>query len=158
MTFVLSKLSLSRLEGVDPGLVAVVKLAITLTTQDFMVVQGKRTKVEMWANYGKGRTVDECTAKGVPAIYAKPNEAKVTWLNDPLKSNHRVMPDGFGRAVDLGTFPYGSDPVKYKAIWAAMTEAAKRLNVKIRSGIDWNSDGKPLGPGEQDLGHHELVS
>jgi peptidoglycan L-alanyl-D-glutamate endopeptidase CwlK len=38
--FVLSKLSLGRLNGVDANLVKVVKRAIEITPQDFMVVEG----------------------------------------------------------------------------------------------------------------------
>lgn len=157
MTYALGSKSLAKLEGVHPDLVRVVKRAIQITDQDFMVVQGKRTKVEMWANYGKGRTAAQCVAKGVPAIYAKPGEAKVTWLRDPLMSNHRVMPDGWGHGVDLGTFPYGGSNAQYKLIWKAMKKAMELEKVKLRAGIDWDSDNVPLEAGESDLGHYELV-
>jgi len=157
MTYSLGQRSLAELHGVHPDLVRVIKRAIALTTQDFMVVQGTRTKEEMWANYGKGRTRAECGAKGVPVKYAMPGEAKVTWLNDPLMSNHRVMDDGFGHAVDLGTFPYGGDAKQYRAIWLAMSAAAKAEDVKIRAGIDWDGDGVLMEKGESDLGHYELV-
>ena len=43
MSFKLSRRSLDRLEGIDDGLQAVVKMAITLTKTDFGVVQGMRT-------------------------------------------------------------------------------------------------------------------
>ena len=55
--FVLSKLSLGRLNGVDANLVKVVQRAIEITPQDFMVVEGVRTKEQCYINYGKGRTV-----------------------------------------------------------------------------------------------------
>ena len=42
MAYKLSKRSLSRLEGVDPKLVAVVKRAIELTRVDFGVTEGLR--------------------------------------------------------------------------------------------------------------------
>ena len=42
--FVLSRLSLSRLEGVHPDLVKVVKRAIEITEVDFRVSEGLRTK------------------------------------------------------------------------------------------------------------------
>ena len=45
----LSDRSLSKLEGVHPELVDVVKLAITLTKVDFGVTFGKRTKEEQEA-------------------------------------------------------------------------------------------------------------
>lgn len=157
MIYSLSARSLKALEGVHPDLVRVVKTAIKLSTQDFSVVQGTRTKEQMWENYGKGRTASQCAAKGVPTLYAKPSAAKVTWLNDPLMSNHRVMTDGFGHAVDLGSYPYGSDPKAYRAIWVAMSAAAKAESVKIRAGIDWDSDKILMEKGETDLGHYEWI-
>ena len=72
----LSNRSLERLNGVHPDLVAVVKLAITLTAVDFMVVEGLRD-LETQKRYvaeGKSQT---------------------------LKSKHLRQPDGFGHAVDL---------------------------------------------------------
>ena len=148
MAYSLSVRSLKALEGVEPGLVKVVKAAIKKTTQDFLVVQGCRTKEEMWANYGKGRTVAQLAAKGVPAIYAKPKEGKVTWLNDPLKSNHRVHPDGFGHAVDLVPYPVDwNDLAKFKAISVAMKAAAKELSVAMSWGGDWS--------GTKDYPHYE---
>lgn len=157
MTYSLGQRSLAELVGVHPDLVRAIKRAITITEQDFMVVQGTRTKEEMWANYGKGRTVAQCTAKGVPAKYAKPAENKVTWLNNPLLSNHRIMPDGFGHGVDLGTFPYGGSIAQYKLIWQAMKKAMAIEGVKLRAGIDWDGDNIPLEAGESDLGHYELI-
>lgn len=157
MAYSLSARSLAALEGVHPDLVAVIEDAIKTTTQDFMVVQGCRTKEQMWANYGKGRTAAQCAAKGVPVKYALPSANKVTWLRDPLMSNHRIMPDGFGHAVDLGSYPYGSDPKKYRAIWLAVMAAAERRRVKVRAGIDWDADGNIMEKGETDLGHFELV-
>ncbi|MDA1255972.1 MAG: M15 family peptidase, partial [Proteobacteria bacterium] len=80
--YILSKLSLSRLVGLNVNLEAVVKRAIEITEQDFMVVEGVRSKEQCYINYGKGRTAAQCTAKGVPAKYAQPKLAKVTWLNN----------------------------------------------------------------------------
>jgi len=159
MAYSLGLRSLAELEGVHPVLVRVVKRAIILTPQDFMVVQGCRTKEEMWANWGKGRTKAQCAAKSVPIKYAMPGEAKVTWLNDPLMSNHRVMPDGWGHAVDLGVYPYrqNEDPEKYRALWKAMSAAAAAEGAKVRAGIDWDADGILMEKGESDLGHYELV-
>lgn len=157
MPFSLGQRSLAELQGVHPDLVRVIKRAITITAQDFMVVQGTRTKEEMWVNYGKGRTKAQCEAKGVPAKYAMPGEAKVTWLKDPLMSNHRIMPDGFGHGVDLGTFPYGGDAKQYRLIWDAMKKAMAIEGVKLRAGIDWDGDNVPMEKGESDLGHYELV-
>ena len=54
MAFKLSKKSLARLEGVDPQLVTVVKLAIHKTKVDFGVICGMRTIEEQRALVEKG--------------------------------------------------------------------------------------------------------
>ncbi len=150
--FVLSKLSLSRLKDVEPNLVAVVKRAIEITSQDFLVVEGIRSKEQCYVNYGKGRTTTQCTAKGVPAKYAAPNLPKVTWLNNPLSSKHVT-----GRAVDLVPYPVDwNDLDKFDQVAKAMFAAAKELGVSIRWGADWDSDGKYREKGEYDSPHFEL--
>ncbi len=56
MSITLGPRSLSRLAGVHPDLVRVVKRGASMAhpAEDFTVIQGVRTKQEMWANYGKG--------------------------------------------------------------------------------------------------------
>ena len=54
--FSLSKRSLSKLEGVHPELVNVVKLAITLTKVDFGVTYGVRTRAEQQELVKAGRS------------------------------------------------------------------------------------------------------
>lgn len=150
--FVLSKLSLGRLEGVNPELVKVVKRAIEITQQDFLVVEGVRSKEQCYINYGKGRTWEQCTAKGVPAKYAQPKLAKVTWLNNPLSSKHIT-----GRAVDLVPYPVDwNDLSKFDQVAKAMFAAAKELGVSIRWGADWDNDGNYREKGEYDSPHFEL--
>lgn len=150
--FVLSKLSLGRLNGVDANLVKVVQRAIEITPQDFMVVEGVRTKEQCYINYGKGRTVAQCTAKGVPAQYAQPKLAKVTWLNNPLSSKHVT-----GKAVDLVPYPVDwNDLTKFDQVAKAMFAAAEELGVSIRWGADWDNDGNYREKGEYDSPHFEL--
>ena len=84
MAFNLSQKSLDRMNGVDERLQRVVKLAIQLSKQDFMVLEGVRSREQCMVNYGKGRTVAQCTAKWIPAKYAQPKLNKVTWLNNPF--------------------------------------------------------------------------
>lgn len=152
MGFNLSQKSLDRMNGVDERLQRVVKRAIQLTKQDFMVLEGVRTKQQCMINYGKGRTIAECVAKGVPAQYANPNAAKVTWLNDPFASKHVS-----GKAVDLVPYPVDwNDLKKFDAIAQAMLQAAKELGVPVRWGADWNSNGKPRERGESDSPHFEI--
>ncbi|MGE4314574.1 M15 family metallopeptidase [Acinetobacter sp.] len=150
--FVLSKLSLGRLEGVNTDLVKIVKRAIAITQQDFMVVEGVRSKEQCYINYGKGRTAAQCIAKGVPAKYAQPKLAKVTWLTNPLSSKHVT-----GKAVDLVPYPVDWDDVsKFDQIAKAMFAAAKELGVSIRWGADWDNDGNYREKGEYDSPHFEL--
>lgn len=131
--FKLSQRSLNSLKGVDPNLVKVVKRAIEITEQDFIVIEGLRTREQMMINYGKGRTVAQLAVHGIPASYAKPKESKVTWLNNPFASNHAK-----GKAVDIVPAPVDWEDInKFKKINEAMQEASKELGVKLSYGGDW---------------------
>ena len=150
--YTLSQRSLDRLNGVDERLQRVVKRAIELSKQDFMVLEGVRTREQCMINYGKGRTIAQCVAKGVPAKYANPKAAKVTWLNNPFASKHVS-----GKAVDLVPYPVDwNDLKKFDVIAQAMLQAAKELDVSIRWGADWDGDGKPRERGESDSPHFEI--
>lgn len=152
MSYILSERSLNNLKGVHPNLVAVVKRAIQITKQDFVVIEGVRTREQCMINYGKGRTAAQCIAKGVPAKYAKPKAAKVTWLSNPFGSKHVK-----GLAVDICPYPVDwSDTKKFDAIAKAMLDAAKELGVNLRWGADWDKDGKPRERGESDSPHFEI--
>ena len=86
MGYNLSSRSMKNLEGVDANLVEVVQSAIQLSKQYFMVFEGVRSREQCMVNYGKGRIVAQCTAKGIPAKYAQPKLNNVTWLNNPFSS------------------------------------------------------------------------
>ena len=134
MSYVLSKRSLASLEGVDARLVSVAKRAIQITKQDFVIIEGLRTREQMMINYGKGRTAAQLAVHGIPASYAKPNEAKVTWLNDPFASNHAS-----GKAVDVVPYPVDwNDISKFRTIADAFKQAARELGVKLEWGGDWS--------------------
>ena len=135
----LSERSLKSLEGVDPNLVKIVKRAIEITEQDFIVIEGLRTKEQMMINYGKGRTVAQLAVHGIPASYAKPKEAKVTWLNNPFASNHAK-----GKAVDIVPAPVDwNDIAKFRKINEAMQAAAKEFGIKLSYGGDWTKKDYP---------------
>lgn len=152
MSFVLSKRSLDRLEGVDPRLVAVVKRAIQISEVDFMVVEGVRSREQCMANYGKGRSAGQLAAFRIPASYAQPKAAKVTWLNNPFASKHCD-----GLAVDLLPAPYDwKDTKPFDQVALAMMQAAEDCGVHIRWGADWDRDGNPRERGETDSPHFEL--
>lgn len=149
--FVLGARSLANLQNVDDRLVRVVKRAIELTSVDFTVIEGVRTREQCCVNYGKGRTAAECADKGVPASYAKPSVAKVTWLNNPFASKHVA-----GKAVDLLPSTGWNNLASFDVVARAMQAAAKELGVSIRWGADWDKDGKPREKGENDSPHFEL--
>ena len=140
MTYALGAKSKERLAGVHPDLVNVVEMAILLTKQDFMVLEGVRTPERQAALYAQGRT--------------KPGQ-KVTWT---LKSNHFKNPQtGYGHAVDLVPFPVDWSHKKLDVVSKAMFAAADTLGVKIRWGADWDRDGNPREKGESDSPHFELA-
>lgn len=157
MTYTLSAKSLSRLEGVHPDLVKVVKRAIELTTVDFKVIEGVRSDEQALINWGKGRKAADLAVRGYPIKYAQPGLPKVTWLGNPMATKHRKQADGFGHAVDLLPAPYDwEDTAPFDAVAKAMLGAAKELAVSIRWGADWDGDGKPREKGEGDSPHFEL--
>ncbi len=160
MTYKLSPASESKLVGVHPRLAAVVRQAVAISSVDFKVIEGVRSDEQAYINFGKGRTVAELQAAGVPnaAKYAAPKLAKVTWLRNPLNTKHRKQADGYGHAVDLLPAPYDwKDLAPFDAVARAMLEAAKGLGVNIRWGADWDADGKPRERGETDSPHFELA-
>lgn len=139
MTYVLGAKSRAALSGVHPRLVAVVERAIQITGQDFMVLEGVRTKARQLELYAQGRT--------------KPGNI-VTWTK---VSNHFKQADGYGHAVDLVPWPVDwNDLQKFDAIATAMFSAARELKVAIRWGADWDRDGKRRERRESDSPHFEL--
>jgi peptidoglycan LD-endopeptidase CwlK len=154
--YVLGTKSIERLSGVHPDLVSVVRRAIELTPQDFMVLEGVRTDKRQLELYGQGRTPGELVIAGVNPGLAKPELQKVTWT---LKSNHFKQPDGYGHAVDLVPYPIDWNTLpKFDAIADAMAKAAKELGIGIRHGADWDQDGKRRERGESDNPHWEVVT
>jgi peptidoglycan L-alanyl-D-glutamate endopeptidase CwlK len=108
--FNLSQRSLSRLEGVHPDLVKVVKRAIEITSIDFTVLEGLRS-IETQRRYvanGASRT---------------------------MRSRHLT-----GHAVDLAPFVDGAVSwhwPHYHKLAPAMKQAASELGIPIEWGGDW---------------------
>lgn len=110
--FILSRLSLSRLVGLHPDLVKVVKRAIEITEVDFRVGEGLRT-VE------------------------RQKQLKAAGATTTLNSRHLT-----GHAVDLIALVGGEvrwDWPLYHKIAAAMKQAAKELNVPLEWGGNWKT-------------------
>lgn len=105
----LSSRSLSKLQGVHPDLVNVVKRAIEITEQDFSVLEGVR-------NIDRQRKL---VAQG-----------KSTTMN----SRHLT-----GHAVDLAPYPLSWDWEYFYPIADAMKAAAEEQDVDLEWGGDWSS-------------------
>ena len=110
MAYALGLRSKQNLSGVHPDLCSVVELAIKLTSQDFMVIEGVR-------NINRQR------------------ELVATGNSKTMNSRHLT-----GHAVDLCPYPVDWDDAdKFIAISVAMKEAAKELDVSIEWGGDWKN-------------------
>jgi peptidoglycan LD-endopeptidase CwlK len=112
MPFVLSAKSLSRLGGIHPDMVKVVKTAIEYTDVDFGVGIGLRTEEEQAALFAKG-------------------------ASQTMKSKHLRQSDGFGHAVDLFAYMNGNvdwSITLYDNVADAMKKAARNHQVHIRWG------------------------
>lgn len=116
MTFRLGERSISRLVGVHPDLVRVVRLAIGITPVDFAVIEGLRSperQAEL-VRAGASRT---------------------------MNSRHLT-----GHAVDLAAYVGGEvrwDWGLYPRIAGAMKDASKELRVPIEWGGDWKFKDGP---------------
>lgn len=116
--FQLSQRSLSRLVGVHPDLVEVVKLAIQRTAVDFTVVEGVRTPERQ----------RELVAQGA---------------SQTQNSYHLKQADGYGHAVDLaplvdGTIPW-NDWAQFRALADTVKACAAELDIPVEWGGDWRT-------------------
>lgn len=110
MTYVLGEQSEKRLQGVHPDLVAVVRLAYTLSAQDFRVIEGLRTRDRQRYLVEKG-------------------------ASKTMNSRHLT-----GHAVDLAPIVDGKVSWDWKwfyPIAEAMKQAAKIKGVPVEWGGDW---------------------
>ncbi len=112
MTFSLSQKSKDRLSGVHPDLIKVVNRAIEITTCDFAVIEGVRSK-------------------------ARQEQLVKAGASQTMKSRHLT-----GHAVDLGAYVNGSvrwDWPLYNQLADAMKKAAAELKVPLEWGGDWTT-------------------
>ena len=110
MSYKLGTRSLQNLSGVHPDMVAVVKLAITITDVDFSVIEGIRhiDRQRQLLKAGKSTT---------------------------LNSRHLT-----GHAVDMVPYPVDWEDLKrFEQMANAMQEAADELEVPIVWGGDWKT-------------------
>lgn len=127
--------SKANLAGVQPNLVRVAEVAITICEFDGTVIDG-----------GGLRTKEQAAA----------NEARGVGI---LNSRHRKQSDGYGHAIDLIALTNGkidwTNMSAFKAMARAVKIAAAYLHVPIRQGCDWNMNGTFGESKEYDWPHFE---
>lgn len=101
MTFTFSQRSESRLVGVHPDLVKVVRLALTRSPLDFCVLEGLRTKERQAELMAKGatRTMNSRHLTGHAVDIAPMIDGEIRW-DWPLY--HQLAPVIKGAAASLG--------------------------------------------------------
>ena len=109
MTYKLGTRSNQNLSGVHPDLVAVVKLAISISEKDFTVLEGIRNINRQRELYKAGKSTT-------------------------MNSRHLT-----GHAVDLAPWPISWEWEDFYPIADAMKEAAEEISVAIVWGGDWKS-------------------
>lgn len=109
MSYKLGKRSKQNLQGVHPDLIAVVERAISITKQDFTVIEGVRSieRQRQLVDKGASRT---------------------------MNSRHLT-----GHAVDIAPWPISWDWEHFYPIADAMKQAAKELDIPIEWGADWKT-------------------
>ncbi len=115
--FQLSQRSLTRLVGVHPDLVAVVRLAIQRTAADFTVVEGVRTVAQQ----------REYVARGT---------------SKTMNSFHLLQADGLGHAVDLAPLVSGSIPWNNWQAFADLAVVVKACAAELGVPVEWGGDWK----------------
>ncbi|MBO9331873.1 M15 family peptidase [Achromobacter xylosoxidans] len=120
--FELSQRSLSRLAGVHPDLVEVVKLAIQRTAVDFTVVEGVRTLAQQ----------REYVAKGA---------------SQTMNSYHLPQADGLGHAVDLAPLVGGAIPWNDWQAFADLAAVVKACAAELGVSVEWGGDWKTFKDG-----------
>jgi len=120
MKYRLSIRSLEKLIGVHPDLVRVVKRAIEITEQDFMVIEGVRTleRQKHLFKQGKSKTMNSRHLEG-KAVDLCPYPANSDFDGDGIPNVH--------------------DWDQYYPIAKAMKQAAEELDVPIVWGGDWKT-------------------
>jgi peptidoglycan L-alanyl-D-glutamate endopeptidase CwlK len=124
------KRSRARLKGVDSRLVNVLNELIKV--MDVTIIEGVRSA--------------ETQNK-----YFKDGKSKLDGINK--KSNHQL-----GKAVDLAPYPINwEESNRFYYMGGMMRGIAKQLNLKIRWGGDWDSDGETKDQTFMDLVHIEIL-
>ncbi len=126
MSIVLGTRSLSRLEGVHPDLVRVVKKAATMSDLDFTVLEGLRTmeRQRQLMAQGATRTLNSRHLTGHAVDLAPMIGGKVSW-DWPLY--HRLADVMRSASVDE------SIPIRWGGTWKLLTNIKGPITAKVLS-------------------------
>lgn len=124
--------------GVHPALVQLWNDLIKVV--DFTVLNGLRSEKQQELNVANG-------------------------LSKTMHSKHLIQADGFGHANDVAPYPqdWNDDTDPKMSQWevdqvyfAGIVKGfALAKGINIRTGADWNGDGRKIGQGFRDLDHFE---
>tara|TARA_R100001377_G_scaffold74245_1_gene50450 strand:+ start:80 stop:469 length:390 start_codon:yes stop_codon:yes gene_type:complete len=123
------KRSKERLKGVDTKLVNVLNELIKI--MDCTIIEGVRSEEKQQEYFKKGKSkIDGITKKGM----------------------HQL-----GKAIDLAPYPIDwNDRDRFHYMGGMIRGIAKQLNVNVRWGGDWDSDGQTKDNSFDDLVHVEV--
>tara|TARA_R110000823_G_scaffold246675_4_gene370593 strand:+ start:343 stop:735 length:393 start_codon:yes stop_codon:yes gene_type:complete len=124
------KRSKERLKGVDTKLVNVLNELIKI--MDVTIIEGVRSEAKQKEYFAKGKSkIDGVTKLG----------------------QHQK-----GKAVDLAPYPIDwNDRDRFHYMGGMVRGIAKQLNLKVRWGGDWDSDGQVYDNTFDDLVHIEVL-
>lgn len=129
MAFTFGTKSRAELAGVHPKLVAFAERTLALSSQDFTVHDGLRTKEEQ-------------------------KRMVATGASQTLNSKHLTQADGFGHAVDLVPWINGKPRWEWPPIYviaAAAKKAAAELGLRVRWGGCWQELSQIKGDAPGDM-------
>lgn len=125
--FTLSKRSKKNREGIDPRLIEISDLAITITLIDF--------------GHGSYAGLREATTQN--GLFIAGKSKADGYVN---KSNHQAAEDGYGKALDFYAYIDGKASWKREQlamVAAAFLQAASMLGYKVTWGGLWKSSKHP---------------
>lgn len=135
--------SLGNLATCNLNLQDVARKALEITTVDFMVICGFRPEKEQTRAFESGHSK-------TPWPKSKHNHHRISpvYKEDSLALD--FVPYRAGHAVDW------EDQLAFTLVAASFLSAGKILNVPMRWGGDWDSDGSTRDQRFMDLGHVEV--
>lgn len=134
MSFIFSQGSRDQLDTCDRRLQELMEKALSLTSMDFIVLQGHRTIEEQQRLFHEGRTKID----GITKL-----------------SKHNSFPS---LAVDIAPYPIDwTDIERFRFLDGFVLGVAGMMGLKIRWGGDWDLDGSFRDQTFNDLPHFELL-